>query len=455
MVDDTLPPENDIPQEDQPDLNNPDDQDHEQSHSSRPSPKKTYDQLKNLKNLRGTPKPPLGTPAPTAGVGSAAAGEGATAGTGVAGSTGTGAAATSAGTAAGSTGAAASGAGAAAGTTGAAGAGAAAGGAAAGGAAAGTTGAAASGAAAGTGAAASGGGIIAFFSTPPGWVVLAIILLLLIILLLYLALQNQNPQGVSVTLTKTAPAEVKNDENIPYKLSVSYTGNPNQIIVTDPLPANTEFVSAGQNAQTLDASGNPTTDPKKVRTVKWTLSGGGSSGTSTGGALSCNVPSAPSDLKSSWTDWTCNGIASDHPLSSGWYQATGFGCGTDFTDPNDNCIGACGNPPGLCDGLSGPDCQRKVKYFAADKDRYGCFTNLQVTNPATGKSVVVITIDQGPSCPGAEIPNGGPIINLGGDAPKAIGASGNYEPLHVQPVDKSVPLGPVTSCSATNGGGPH
>jgi uncharacterized repeat protein (TIGR01451 family) len=195
-----------------------------------------------------------------------------------------------------------------------------AGGSAAGGAGAGAAGSAASGAsAAATGAstAASGaGGIIGFFSTPPGWVVLALIILFLLILFLYLALQNQQNGEVTVTLTKTAPAEVKNDENIPYKLNVSYTGNPSQIIVTDPLPENTEFVSAGQNAQTLDASGKPTTDPTKVKTVKWTLSGsGGNSASGSGTATGDNSPPNKD---------TCGGIY-DSISQGGQHNGDNFG----------------------------------------------------------------------------------------------------------------------------------
>lgn len=122
------------------------------------------------------------------------------------------------------------------------------------------------------GAAAGGRLVVGFFATPAGWVVIAIAIILLLFLFIYLKLGDNEGENVTVRLDKSAPPHVENKEPITYALTVTYTGNPTQIIVTDPIPDNATFVSAGQNAVTLDASGQPTTDPALVKTVKWTIS---------------------------------------------------------------------------------------------------------------------------------------------------------------------------------------
>ncbi len=133
------------------------------------------------------------------------------------------------------------------------------------------------------------GGIIGFFSTPPGWVTLAIIILLIILLFIFLILMNQKLglEGVTVTLTKTGPTEVKNPvtpEDDPanefeYTLNVAYTGNPSSISVTDYLPEGVEYVegSASASGGMYNASSH---------TVTWNLSGGGG-----GGATGATGPS--------------------------------------------------------------------------------------------------------------------------------------------------------------------
>lgn len=291
------------------------------------------------------------------------------------------------------------------------------------------------------------------FDTPVGWIILLLILIFLIVFVIVSWPANEPHGGVTVKVTKTGPEQVPNPSSqdvtkadpsdIKYTIQVDYT-NASQITVTDKIPDNTEYVSAG-------GPGNPTYD-KASRTVTWNLTGSGGGSSSSGGAVSCSAPPAPANPSSAWSDWSCSGIASDKPIASGWYDNTVFGCGTGFTDPNDNCQFSCNGASGYdqalpeCKGLSGPDCERKIKYFSADKDRYGCFAHLQVTNPKTGQSVIVIALDQGPACNGAELQHNGPIIDLGIDAAKAIGVGGNYELVHVQKVDSSVPLGPLTAC---------
>ena len=90
----------------------------------------------------------------------------------------------------------------------------------------------------------------------------------------------------------------------------------------------------------------------------------------------------------------------------GVYYATSFGCYTSSSgnlvkDPGDNCIPGCPNIIGgaFCpNASSGPACESALKWFAADAARYSCGARLRVTNPKNGKSVVVVAIDNGPSC---------------------------------------------------------
>lgn len=151
------------------------------------------------------------------------------------------------------------------------------------------------------------------------------------------------------------------------------------------------------------------------------------------------------------SSYACSGFTGTRIPPNGNYKTTAFGCVNGFTDPNDNCMGACGNPPGLCNGPSGPDCERKLDWFAADADRYGCFSRLKITNPKTLKSAVVIVIDRGPACSQEQAFNA-PIIDLSYTAAKYVGGSsgGNYEVAHVEKVSSSTPLGPTTYSAPTN-----
>jgi len=148
------------------------------------------------------------------------------------------------------------------------------------------------------------------------------------------------------------------------------------------------------------------------------------------------------------SSYACSGFTGTSIPPNGNYRTTAFGCVNGFTDPNDNCVGACGNPPGLCNGLSGPECERKLGWFAADADRYGCFSRLKITNPQTLKAAVVIVIDRGPACSQEQAHNA-PIIDLSYTAAKYVGGStgGNYEVAHVEKVSNTTPLGPVTVTS--------
>lgn len=131
--------------------------------------------------------------------------------------------------------------------------------------------------------------VLSFFATPPGIVTLILLLILVIIILFFLVF-DLSSKDVSVTLTKTGPEEVKNGENINYTLNVKYTGSPREIVVTDKIPPDTEFVAAS-------GAGNPIYDPA-TRTVTWRIpiSGGGMGTGSASGDIVTLLPSTiPSD----------------------------------------------------------------------------------------------------------------------------------------------------------------
>lgn len=144
---------------------------------------------------------------------------------------------------------------------------------------------------------------------------------------------------------------------------------------------------------------------------------------------------------------SCSGLASTRKSPDGNYHVTAFGCVDGWTDPDDNCIPA--HPPSSCSGLSGPDCERKIRWFAANTDVFGISKRLKVTNAKTGKSVVVLTLDRGPAC--SEEIEHGPLIDLSYDAAIYLGngTGGNYETVKVEEVSDSTPLGPTDGSSAT------
>ncbi len=139
--------------------------------------------------------------------------------------------------------------------------------------------------------------------------------------------------------------------------------------------------------------------------------------------------------------------------SNGVYSTSWFGCyrkadGTIYKDPYDNCEFACGSK-GLCaSGLSGPECEAQLKWFAADADRYGCGARIRVTNCANGKQVVLATLDRGPNCNSVEKKYGAPVLDMSHPAMvylfdgKTYGGS-DKKRVVVEKVDGATPLGPV------------
>jgi hypothetical protein len=58
---------------------------------------------------------------------------------------------------------------------------------------------------------------------------------------------------------------------------------------------------------------------------------------------------------------------------------------------------------GLCNpDDSGPDCEKRVNWYTADVARFGCLARLRITDPSTGKSVIAVALDNGPSCSAVE-----------------------------------------------------
>lgn len=152
--------------------------------------------------------------------------------------------------------------------------------------------------------------------------------------------------------------------------------------------------------------------------------------------------------------WSCTGSYGKSKLEDGDYYATSFGCWTDansnvHTDPGDNCIPGClskAQSDGLCENMSGPECEESTNWYAADAGRFGCMARLYVENPKNGKAVVVVALDYGPAC---WVENGVShgIIDLSGRVNQYLfggdqGAS-DKTLVHVVEVAPSAPLGPV------------
>lgn len=139
--------------------------------------------------------------------------------------------------------------------------------------------------------------------------------------------------------------------------------------------------------------------------------------------------------------WSCSGATSTQIVADGYYAPTFFGCSAGFPkDPTDNCQPACGAIP-ECAGISGQACEEKVQWFAANADQYGCNAKLKVTDPTTGRAVIVRVIDKGPSC---QVQSGRGKLDLSQAAYIAINAGSLAQ---VEKVDATIPLGPVAACN--------
>ncbi len=158
----------------------------------------------------------------------------------------------------------------------------------------------------------------------------------------------------------------------------------------------------------------------------------------------------------------CSGLFNENPSPTGAYYATDFGCSSNpyFTDPGDTCGSASciqsAFDQGVCPaGQSNADCQRAVNWYAVGGASYGCGARLNVTNPANGKSVVVMVLDNGPSC---TVENDANFWVLDVSYPTIMYLFGSEEGwadhalINAVPVGASTPLGPSDGSGGSTGG---
>jgi hypothetical protein len=153
----------------------------------------------------------------------------------------------------------------------------------------------------------------------------------------------------------------------------------------------------------------------------------------------------------------CSGSFNTNPSPTGAYYATDFGCSSNpyFTDPGDTCgSAACiqsAYDEGVCtSSQSNATCQRTVNWYAVGGASYGCGARLQVTNPSNGKSVIVMVLDNGPSC---NVENDANFWVLDVSYPTIQYLFGSEEGwadhalINAVVVDTSTPLGPTDGSS--------
>ena len=184
------------------------------------------------------------------------------------------------------------------------------------------------------------------------------------------------------------------------------------------------------------------------------LGGSGGSGGSSGSSGAAGTGGGTDDGPIPGEPWSCNGSWGTTKVAGGDYYATSFGCwkdsnGTKHQDSGDNCIPACldkARNAGLCSGMSGPQCEYAVNWYAADGGRFGCLARLQVTNPKNGRSAVVVALDYGPACWAENAVSHG-IVDLSSRVTDYLFGSqmGYSDKAHivVKEVSASTPLGPI------------
>lgn len=151
---------------------------------------------------------------------------------------------------------------------------------------------------------------------------------------------------------------------------------------------------------------------------------------------------------------SCTALTGTTKSTVGNYYVTAFGCwvdanGTAHNDPSDNCIPACLSQlksQGICPSSdTGPDCERRLTWYTADADRFGCGNRVRITNPANGRSVVALVIDRGPNC-SVENSVSFPVLDASGRVNRQLFNSDqgavDRSLVHVVEVDRSTPLGP-------------
>lgn len=209
-------------------------------------------------------------------------------------------------------------------------------------------------------------------------------------------LMQQQQQGSTLQITKTGPAAVANGAPMNYHIEASSTG------------------------------------------------GGDTGGT----AAACGKKSAlPNGNDPQFSCGGGPGNTANKPSSDGFYTSTHFGCNTGFPkDPNDNCQPGCPvSKIPECNGKNGQACEEAVQWYSANAGIYGCGAVLKVTNPTTGKAIIVRAIDYGPSC---SVQSGRQKFDLSQKASQALGGDGIVK---VEKVSDSTALGAAQACTATAG----
>ena len=92
--------------------------------------------------------------------------------------------------------------------------------------------------------------------------------------------------------------------------------------------------------------------------------------------------------------------------------------------------------------MSGPACEENVIWYSANADQYGCNAHVKVTNPKTGKAVVVQALDRGPGC---AIQKTNAFFDMSQKAYQEINADDGV--VQVEKVADTTPLGPIPVCT--------
>jgi hypothetical protein len=191
---------------------------------------------------------------------------------------------------------------------------------------------------------------------------------------------------------------------------------------------------------------NPTTCPgdallDQLDLILDVASGGDGPGDPPPGGGDCSLPNEG--------PWSCGGLTGTTNNASGGYFTTTFGCwvdsaGNNHGDAGDNCIPACSLSSIGCSGMTGPTCERFHNWYAADSDRFGCGTKIQVTNPDNGKAAVLIVIDRGPNCSIENIVDYW-VLDMSAPASNHLfggpTSASEHADVQVMVVDPSTPLG--------------
>jgi hypothetical protein len=160
--------------------------------------------------------------------------------------------------------------------------------------------------------------------------------------------------------------------------------------------------------------------------------------------------------------WSCGGFTGTTTNAAGTYYTTSFGCWVDesgvaHSDGGDNCLPACALSSIGCSGMTGPQCERAINWYAAGSDRFGCGTRIKVTNPDSGAVAVLMVIDRGPSC---SIENSVDYWVLDTSYRTSYYLFGEptsaseRQDVQVEVVDPSTPLGPYDGSATCSGGSP-